>query len=41
MTEKTTRMTVKVGEGVKKDRATAEEIIQQTQRILDAGAAKS
>jgi len=34
VTDKTTRMTVKVGEGLKKDRATAEEIVEQTKRAL-------
>lgn len=34
ITQKTTRMTVKIGEGLKKDRATAEEIVDQTKRAL-------
>jgi hypothetical protein len=34
VTEKTTRMTVKIGEGLKKDRATAQEIVDQTKRAL-------
>ncbi len=34
VTEKSTRMTVKIGEGLKKDRPTAEEIIDQTKRAL-------
>src|SRR5688572_14466951 len=34
VTEKTTRMTVKIGEGLKKDRATAEEIVVQTKRAV-------
>ena len=34
VTDKTTKMTVKVGEGLKKDRATAQEIVDQTKRAL-------
>jgi hypothetical protein len=34
VTEKTTRMTVKIGEGFKKDRATAQEIVDQTKKSL-------
>ena len=34
VTDKTTRMTVKIGEALKKDRATAQEIVDQTKRAL-------
>jgi hypothetical protein len=34
VTDKTTRMTVKIGETLKKDRATAQEIVDQTKRAL-------
>lgn len=34
VTEKTTRMTVRIGEGLKRDRATAQEIVDQTKRVL-------
>ena len=38
VTDKTTKMTVKIGEGLKKDRATAEEVVEQTRRALGARA---
>ncbi len=34
VTAKTTRMTVKIGEGLNKDRPTAQEIVDQTKRSL-------
>jgi hypothetical protein len=40
VTDKATRMIVKVGRGLKADRATAEEVVQQTQRALKTEMAK-
>jgi hypothetical protein len=37
ITPKTTKITVKIGEGLNKDRATAEEIVEQTKRTLGEG----
>ena len=36
VTQKSTKMSVKVGETMKRDKATAEELVQQTQRVLKA-----
>jgi hypothetical protein len=37
ITQSATKVTVKIGEGLKKDRATAEEIVDQTKRALGTG----